>query len=107
MLNTKKMLTKMLTGFRGCDETRVESFGTNTLVTPTHDGWLVASAKSNSNTGAAPVLRIGTSGGTIFGEGMGIVGIGNVFNCACPVKAGIEYTISNYRCNMYITQNYY
>ena len=105
MLNEKKLLTKMLDRFRGCDNSRSENLGAVSSATPTKDGWLVAAATS---TGAspAPVVRI-QLGNSILSESIGIVGSGNMLLTACPVKAGLTYTINVYRSNVSSVINYY
>ena len=106
MLNMKKLITKLINDFHGCDADRKEVLS-GTTVTPTHNGWLVVAATAQSSAGAAPIARIGTAGGTIFGEGMGIVSQGALFIAAAPVKAGETYTITLYRCNLSSVINYY
>ena len=107
MLNEKKLLTKMLTKFRGCDSALREDLGTATSVTPTKDGWLVAAGTSTVSSGVAPVIRIGTEGGTIFAEGVGVISNGAMLITSCPVKAGVTYKITLYRCNISSTILYY
>ena len=106
MLNTKKLLTKVLNGFRGCDSSRYESFGTSTTVKPTRDGWLSVVATCTVSSGLAPVARIGDSN-TVFAEGVGVIYNGGILLVGCPVKAGYTYTVSAFRCTINSVTNYY
>lgn len=106
MLNLKKLLTKLLDDFHGCDPNRYEVLSGST-VTPTRNGWLVVAATAQSSSGLAPIARIGTAGGSIFGQNLGIVSQGSMFVTYAPVKAGVTYTISVWRADISSVVNYY
>lgn len=106
MLNVKKLLTKLLNDFHGCNTDRVENLS-GTTVTPTHNGWMVVAATSTVSSGVAPVVRIGSQGGSIFAEGVGVLSNGAMFLTGAPVKAGVTYNITLYRANLSSVINYY
>ena len=106
MLDVKALLTKMLNDFHGCNADRKEQLS-GTTVTPTHNGWLVVAATSTVSSGAAPVVRIGSAGGSLFAEGVGVVSNGAMLLASAPVKAGVTYKITLYRCNLSSVINYY
>lgn len=96
MLNTKKLLTKLLDRFCGCDSSRIASLGAVSSVTPTRDGWLRAVATTDAGQTIAPVLDIAV-GGESVGRGVGLTVQGTATVATAPVKAGITYTITAYR----------
>lgn len=106
MLNTKKLLTKMLNRFCGCDSSRVTSYGAVSSVTPTKDGLLCAIALTDSGQSIAPILDISTAGGSI-GRGLGLTVQGTATLATAPVKAGKTYSITAYRCTVDSVTLYY
>ena len=99
MLDIKKLLTKIVNDFHGAVSSRTESYGTSTSITPTKNGWLVASATASSSTGLAPVVRV-QDGNAIIADGVGVISQGTTLNCGAPVRAGTTYTINCYRCSL-------
>ena len=95
----KKLITKLLDDFHGCDIDRRINIGTSsTTITPTRNGYLVVAGSSTVSSGAAPVIRIQTAGGTIYSEGIGVVSSGAILSTGCPVRKGVTYTVAVYRC---------
>lgn len=76
---------------------RVESFGTSTSITPSHNGWMVVTAQVTSSQTVQPILRI-EHGNSILAESIGLTINTTNLHAACPVIAGVTYTTVFYRC---------
>ena len=100
MLNTKKLLTKILqwqkARFLGADYSQRVNYGTATSVKPSRDGWLVVIGYSSSENTVAPIVRIRDTN-SIIGEGVGLLQANTACTATAPVKAGRTYTVEIFR----------
>lgn len=100
MLNTKKLLTKILqwqnARFLGADYSNRVNLGTATSVKPSRDGWLVVIGYSSSANTVAPIVRIRDTN-AIIGEGVGLIQANTACTATAPVKAGRTYTVEIFR----------
>lgn len=92
--------------FHGCDKDKVESLGAVSSVTPTKDGWLVASATTNSGVTLQPGLDISLNS-VVIARNFGITSSGAAFHIAAPVKKGQTYAITAYRAAISTVNLYY
>lgn len=99
MLSIKAVLLHILTWisghFDGASSPYI-NYGTQTTVTPSRSGWLVACSTVQSDQTYAPVLRI-RIGTEIIAEGIGLTPSGSYTHCCCYVKKGVTYNIVAYR----------
>lgn len=100
MLNTKKLLTKILqwqnASFLGADYSKRINYGTATSIKPSRDGWLVVIGYSSSENTVAPIVRIRDTN-AIIGEGVGLLQANTACTAAAPVKKGRTYTVEIFR----------
>ena len=100
MLNTKKLLTKILqwqkARFLGADYSQRVNYGTATSVKPSRDGWLVVVGFSADTNTVAPIVRIKDTN-SIIGEGVGLIQANTACTATAPVKAGRTYTVEIFR----------
>lgn len=99
MLDVKKTLTKLMQNlYQGADPSNVIDYANAYQVTPSRNGWLVASADTNSGVTEAPIIRI-MSGNKVMAEQTGITYQGSAAFVSCFVKKGVTYTIETFRCS--------
>lgn len=95
----KKAFTKLMQNmYQGADPSKVIDYNNAYSVTPSRNGWLVASADTDSGVTIAPIIRI-LSSGTIMAEQTGITYQGSAAFVSCFVKKGVTYTIETFRCS--------
>lgn len=99
MLDIKKTLTKLMQNlYQGADPSKVIDYANAYQVTPSRNGWLVASADTDSGVAIAPIIRI-MSGNKVMAEQTGITYQGSAAFVSCFVKKGVTYTIETFRCS--------
>lgn len=100
MLNTKKLLTKILqwqkARFLGADYSQRVNYGTATSIKPSRDGWLVVTGFSAETNTVSPIVRIKDTN-SIIGEGVGLIQANTACTATAPVKAGRTYTVEIFR----------
>lgn len=100
LLNVKKLFTKMLNWIanQGASVTGATSYGTQTNITPSRSGWLVARGTTKNGQTIQPVIRI-KQGSVILSEGIGTTVSGTLLQTGCPVRKGETYIVEIYRAN--------
>lgn len=95
----KKAFTKLMQNlYQGADPSNVIDYANAYQVTPSRNGWLVASADTDNNVTIAPIIRI-MSGNKAMAEQTGITYQGSAAFVSCFVKKGVTYTIETFRCS--------
>lgn len=83
--------------FRGADGSRSQDFGTNTSITPTKDGWLRVSFTTEQTQTIPPVVTVAQNN-QVVGYGQGLTTANTTASMFIPVKAGLTYIVTIYRC---------
>lgn len=104
--NVQDAIDEVAGRFRGAQYSRSESIESASSITPTKDGWLTVIFKTDSGVSIMPVGAI-SQGGTDVSSAIGLTNSGTTFTCSCPVKAGVTYTLSYYRCTIHGIRLYY
>lgn len=98
MLNSKKAFYKIMDwiGKQGASTTNSISYGTQTTITPSRTGWLVAKGKVQTQQTLAPIIRI-MQGTEVLAESAGLVTRDTTMATSCYVRKGETYSIAIFR----------
>lgn len=98
MLNSKKAFYKIMDwiGKQGASTTGSISYGTQTTITPSRTGWLVAKGTVQTQQTIAPIIRV-MQGTDILAESAGLVQKDTDVTTSCYVRKGETYTITIFR----------